>query len=284
FTSGTLDSSVWSRFTDNFGELTVIARSRLIGKLEHSHRSAQAQRVMFDLCIDIRGGYDYIKRRKYIEAKLLHYIAKSDFIIIRMPSSIGLIASRICVKLGKKYIVELVGSPFDSLWYYGGVITKIIAPFNSIKHRKAVGNASAVVYVTKSYLQDRYPNLNYCLNASNVVIEDFDESVLDQHIEFLTRAKTSSVLGMIGNIELPYKGYKYLFRALVDVIHPFEFHIVGGGDPKWIRSLIKQYNLGDKIVLRGRINSREEMYAFLDSLDLYIQPSMTEGLPRGVIE
>lgn len=284
FTSGTLDSKVWSRFTDNFGDLTVVGRGSVLVDKIHAHKRADAMNVKFDLFMNVKGGYDYFKYKKQIEAKLITYIRESDFIVLRLPSSLGVIASNLCMKLGKKYLVEVVGCPFDSLWYYGGGLSKIIAPINARRNRKAIYRASAVVYVTTNYLQEKYPNPNSQTNASNVVIENFENSVLEKHVRFLRRETTCRNFGMIGNIELPYKGYEYLFKALKEVHQPFQLHIVGGGDPDWINSLIKKYNLKDKVVLRGRINNRDEIFHFLDSLDIYLQPSLTEGLPRGVIE
>jgi glycosyltransferase involved in cell wall biosynthesis len=138
--------------------------------------------------------------------------------------------------------------------------------------------------VTEKYLQNRYPNPNNQINASNVVIEMFDENVLNKHLEYLQTNSEVKKIGMIGNISLPYKGYEILFRALKQVTVNFQLEIVGGGDPKWIKNLIEKFGLENKVILKGRVNNREEIYAFLDSLDLYVQPSLTEGLPRSVIE
>lgn len=284
FTSGTLDAEVWKRFTDNFGELTVIGRGKKIINDNHNHKLSSSKDVTFDLFYNIKGGKDYFKYKKQIVNKLKTYILKTEFIVIRLPSSIGVIAADLCKKLNKKYFVEVVGCPFDSLWYYGGILSKLIAPFNANNNRRAIKNASAAVYVTKGYLQRRYPNPNAQINASNVIIEDFDESILNNHLDFIKGGKIQKTLGMIGNIELPYKGYEVLFKALKEVKGDYKLFIVGGGSPTWITKLIEKYSLHEKIVLRGRINNRDEMFKFLDHLDFYLQPSLTEGLPRGVIE
>src|SRR5690606_35280766 len=38
------------------------------------------------------------------------------------------------------------------------------------------------------------------------------------------------------------------------------------------------------IVERGKLKSGSEIFNFLDHIDIYIHPSLTEGLPRAVIE
>lgn len=284
FTSGTLTSDVWSRFTDNFGELTVIGRGMKIGTGEINHTSSMAFNVTFDLFKDIQGGADYLIHRKRIVAKLAPYIKKSTYIILRLPSSIGVIAAELCVKYNKKYLVEVVGCAFDSLWYMGGITGKIIAPIAARRNRTAIARANAAVYVTSSYLQEKYPNFNAHINASNVVIESFENKVLEDHLERIRREEAIRLMGMIGNVSLPYKGFEVLFKALSRLSCAFRFLIVGGGSDVWIKALIKKYNLQGQVFLLGRVNSREGIYKFLDNLDLYIQPSLTEGLPRSVIE
>lgn len=284
FTSGTLTSDVWSRFTDNFGELTVIGRGVKLDDESHNHKKADAENVLFDLFFEIKGGKDYFKYRKEIIKKLTPYIKQSEYIVLRLPSNIGVIAAGICRKYNKKYFVEVVGCAYDSMWFFGNLQGKALASITAANNRKAIRNADAAVYVTEKYLQNRYPNPNKQINASNVVIEMFDENVLNRHLEYLQTNSEIKKIGMIGNISLPYKGYEVLFQALKDVKIKYELQIVGGGDPTWIKKLIEKFGLEKTIILKGRINGREEIYEFLDYLDLYVQPSLTEGLPRSVIE
>lgn len=284
FTSGTLTSDVWSRFTDNFGSLTVIGRGIPLNEEVHSHAQSSAANVRFDLFYEIKGGFDYIKYKKKIVSKLTPYILNSEYIVLRLPSSIGIIASELCVKYNKRYFVEVVGCPFDSMWYYGGFLAKVIAPLNAFQNRNAIKYASAAIYVTEHFLQKRYPNSNLQINASNVVLTIPEIDVLNNHISLLKNAKSIKKIGMIGNVALPYKGFEVLFKALSSIKDPFELEIVGGGKQDWIKKIISKYSLEKKVILRGRLNSRNEIDQFLDKLDLYVQPSLTEGLPRSVIE
>lgn len=283
YTSGTLSADVWSRFTDNFGELTVIGRGI---KLEgmHNHKKASAENVDFDLFYEIKGGLDYFKYKKNIEKKILPYIMNSDYVVLRLPSNIGIIAAALCKRYNRKYLVEVVGCAFDSLWYFGNKLGKLLAPISSIRNKKAIKGASAVVYVTENYLQHRYPNDMPQINASNVVLENYEDQVLQNHLNYLKKDNFPKKIGMIGNIALPYKGYEVLFKALKNVKSDFQLEIVGGGDATWINQLIEKLDLKNKIILRGRINDRRKINEFLDSVDLYVQPSLTEGLPRSVIE
>jgi len=285
FTSGTLDAAVWSRFTNNFGILTVIGRGIKLENECHDYKSACADNVTFDLFYQIRGGLDYLKYKKQIIQKLTSYILNTEYIVLRLPSIFGYIAAKLCKKNNKKYLVEVVGCAFDSLWYYGNISGKLLSLISYYNNKKAINNANAAIYVTENFLQKRYPNPNCQTYASNVEIENFDNQVLENHLKFLQRNNNQlKIIGMIGNVALPYKGFCVLFSALRNVEMNYQLHIVGGGDTTWITKLINKYGLKSKIILRGRISEKNEIYNFLDSLDIYIQPSLTEGLPRSVIE
>ena len=50
-----------------------------------------------------------------------------------------------------------------------------------------------------------------------------------------------------------------------------------------LRKLAKELSVEDQVVIEGRL-AHEQMFSWLDEMDLYIQPSMTEGMPRSLIE
>lgn len=283
FTSGTLSADVWSRFTANFGALTVIGRGVRIDNQAHQHAISSTNHVTFDLLYDVHGGADYFKKRKEIIQKLKPYILDSNFIVLRLPSNIGVIAAELCRKYHKKYFVEIVGCAFDSMWYFGNMQGKIMAPYSALLNKRVIKNADAAVYVTQDFLQKRYPTTAPKINASNVVIDNFEDEILEKHLNNVDLSKYLKI-GMIGNVALPYKGYEILFKALSRLHLDYTLEIVGGGEKQWITNLIAKYGLQNHVKLLGRINDRQRLYDFLDSLDLYVQPSLTEGLPRSVIE
>jgi glycosyltransferase involved in cell wall biosynthesis len=61
-------------------------------------------------------------------------------------------------------------------------------------------------------------------------------------------------------------------------------YIAGNGDGNNIRRLLDKYDLNNHVKILGPLKSGEEVFKFLDSLNIYLHPSLTEGLPRGLIE
>ena len=98
--------------------------------------------------------------------------------------------------------------------------------------------------------------------------------------------KTNKIykIGLIGSLDTEYKGIDTALKSLSLIDENFIFEIVGNGpQEKWLEK-IKKYNLEGKVVLKGAIQGGDPINEWLKELDLYIQPSYTEGLPRALIE
>lgn len=285
YSPGGLPSIVWERYLNHFKSLSVVSRGCKVNALSNSLTCASHDKVRFHLFYQVRGGLDYYRYRKTIKKVLLPLIQSHDFVILRLPSNIGFFASEICRDLGKCYIVEVVGCSWDSSWNYGTIFHKLIAPYNFFKTRKIVRNALSSIYVTQFFLQNRYPNINITNYASNVQLTDVSISNLNNHIDLIENSNGIINIGMIGDLNTKFKGYDIALKAM-SILKRFNFvfHLVGGGDQTYIRSLVKKYNLEDKVNIIGRLQSGDKIFSFLDSLDIYIHPSKQEGLPRAVIE
>ena len=111
----------------------------------------------------------YFKLFKHKTKKdIKEYINKSDLCLIKLPTIIGCFVCHYAKKAKKRYVVEMVGDPFYSLKYRGDLVSKLIAPLIRIINRHYIKNADVVVYVSKNYLQDRYPTKGLSLSLSDV--------------------------------------------------------------------------------------------------------------------
>jgi len=94
------------------------------------------------------------------------------------------------------------------------------------------------------------------------------------------------ILGTIAAVNVRYKGQKYVIKAISKLNkqgYNFEYHLVGGGDNKYLKSIAVKYNVIDKVKFIG-VLPHDEVFNFLDNIDIYIQPSKQEGLPRALVE
>ena len=95
------------------------------------------------------------------------------------------------------------------------------------------------------------------------------------------------VYGTICNLHVGYKGIGVAIKTLAEIKHAsidFEYHILGAGDPSEYRQEAAQLGIDDKVFFDGILPEGKAVYEWLDELDVYLQPSFQEGLPRALVE
>ncbi|GGO21930.1 hypothetical protein GCM10010980_23540 [Corynebacterium marinum] len=207
-----------------------------------------------------------------------------DCAIVRLPSVVGWITCAAAAKLGKPVLIEMVGCPWDSYRFHGWK-GSLIAPFAFLATRAAVSRSRFTIYVTQHFLQERYPTKGRSAGISNVNIES-DSSRLKRRLSSIPVNKDKLTLGSIGKVDLRYKGYESAVDAvsfLADKGYDIDYELVGPGDQRHLQQQIDRLNLSDRVRLKGPLPS-SELGKWFDSIDIYIQPSLSEGLPRSVVE
>jgi glycosyltransferase involved in cell wall biosynthesis len=95
-------------------------------------------------------------------------------------------------------------------------------------------------------------------------------------------------VGTIASLETRYKGIDVLLHALALAAQrdfKFTIKIVGDGRLKnSLEALAARLGISKAVLFAGSVAPGREIMNFLDGVDLYVQPSRTEGLPRAVIE
>lgn len=94
------------------------------------------------------------------------------------------------------------------------------------------------------------------------------------------------VVGCIGRLH-PQKGHEYLIQAFREVTgkHPnASLLIVGDGDIRaHLEDQVLQLGLSDKVIFTGTVLG-VEYNNLLQAIDIYVQPSVFEGLPRTILD
>lgn len=229
--------------------------------------------------------YFYLK--KEVDLTIENAVKEHDFLIIRLPSVIGLIAYKFALKYNKRFMIELVACPWDGYVTHSN-LGKLIAPIIYIKTKRAINNAPYVIYVTKEFLQNRYPTNGKSIGCSDVILHDSNIDIINKRKYKINNMKSGLpiILGSIGAVNMKYKGHKYVIKSIAKLKKKninVEYHIVGGGDRSYLLNIAKKYNVEDKVRFKG-VLPHSEIKNFLQSIDIYIQPSNTEALSRAVIE
>lgn len=231
---------------------------------------------------------DAIRNRKKIIGELEEVIAKSDKVIIRMPSVLGMFATQICNKLKKDYLIELVACPWDGYINHTNPIGKLLAPIMYFKTKGVVSNAPNVLYVTNDFLQRRYPTNGKSCGCSDVVLNEINDLDLQSRLNKINPLDFDKkiILGTVANVGMKYKGHRYVFEAIHELKKlgkNFEYRLIGNGDQARLRALVKKLGIEQEVIFLGSL-PHKEVFEELKAIDVYIQPSLQEGLPRAVVE
>ncbi|BDH60663.1 hypothetical protein MTP04_07930 [Lysinibacillus sp. PLM2] len=287
FSTGGLSKKMLERYTKVFDEVTVISRQKILTEPNNNLTLASTDRVKF-LDIPNIKSLNGLLKYNLAQKKIEQEVKKCDYLISRLPSSIGALAISKAKKLNKPYLIELVACPWDELWNHS-LKGKIIAPYNYFKTKKLVGESKYVLYVTNKFLQLRYPTSGLNINCSNVSLKDIDSEVLKGRISkiCLKNNSTKIILGTTAAVNVKYKGQQYIIEALGKLkkegITNYEYQLVGGGDITYLKSIAEKNDVLNQIKFLG-LKKHDEVYDWLDSIDIYAQPSRQEGLPRALIE
>ncbi|MEK1831888.1 hypothetical protein AAAC51_32355 [Priestia megaterium] len=183
YSTGGLSKAVLERYTKIFDEVIVVSRHKRIDDFDDKLTLASTERVRFVEIPNfksIKSQFRIIKAKKIISQE----IKECDSLIARLPSSIGSLATSLAEKSGKPYMIEMVACPWDAYWNHS-LKGKVVAPYVYLTTKQRVKAASSVMYVTREFLQKRYPNSKMTIGCSDVALPQLDASILERRLEKL---------------------------------------------------------------------------------------------------
>lgn len=282
FSMGLSKDMLINRYLNLFDEMVVVGRYKEvkespIGKFNKLN-CEQIKFKCYSNDSSIKRLLNFRKDTKYIREVL----KSCDAVVCR-----GWRGTILCKKLSKPYLVEVVNCPWDSYWNHG-LFGKIVAPIMFCISRTAIWNAPYVIYVTNEFLQKRYPTKGKNVAISNVALQKSDSDVLNNRIDKILNSKTDKiVIGTAAAVDVPFKGQRFIIKALAKLKekgnNDFVYYIVGSGDFTKLRHLAEKKGVSDRVRFGGNI-PHNKVFEWFDLIDVYVQPSLQEGLPRAMIE
>lgn len=266
FSPGCFSNEILSWYTSLFDSVTIVGRIIEEYQINPKYSKIENKKVKI---LDKSG--------------LKSLVLNNDAIIARLPSINGYIGLHYARKFKKKYFVEVVGCTFDAYWNYS-LFGKIVAIPAYFLMKYNVKKADYVSYVTSNFLQKRYPNSHLCLSASDVQLDVKND--INQFAKIKGLDKSKIIIGTAAPIDIKYKGHQFMIEAIKLLKKEninIEYHLAGSGNKDRILKLAKKNNVEDNIVFDGLIN-HDRMNDWYDSLDIYVHPSLLEGMSRAILE
>lgn len=195
----------------------------------------------------------------------------------------GYFASKIGRRRNKVVISYNGGDPYDFLMSRGTLQGKILAPIAKYMCKKSFENSDFGHYCDE-FLFDRYPANGDMLACSGVNIE-CDDNVLKNRINKINQMNNSKIkIGLIGHTKNSLKGIDLAIKLISELGKNFSLEIVGRGEYHDYEKLSLDLGCSQQIKFLGTLSQGDQLFSWLDTLDIYIQPSRIEGLPRATIE
>lgn len=279
---GSSPNQLYINHIEQMGKITLLAwikedPNAEIDKLVPLLKSEQLKVLEVPITLSF---FDKVKRIKQAvkEAKCLS---------IKFCFIDSFIACHYARKYGKPYVIESGTDAFTSSWYHGGSIKyKLFAlPYEWLT-RYYHAKAKNIIYVSKFFLQNKYPSKAIQVGCSDTVLSDVPQTVLDKRLNKILGSSEIS-LGLIGSSTVEYRGHDTLIEVMY-VLRERGYNVnvrfagSAAGKDKRIRRA-SELKVENYVFFDGYLN-QSEIYHWIDGIDILVMPTLQETLGRAVIE
>lgn len=295
----------WARYLDVFDRVHIVARQVQVGGVPQTDwMQVNSDRVLLHPVPDYLGPFQYLLRQPAIRHSMSAAAQREGAVILRVGSQVGACLEGYLRRQGRPYALEVLGDPYDV--FAPGAVRHPLRPlfrfWFSRQLRMQCERAVAVAYVTQDALQRRYPARGMNVGVSDVRLQE--ACALAQSDHGISPAEQDSVsiapcarksrpdgpytLVFIGSLAQMYKGPDVLVDSIAHCVSrglDVSVILIGEGKcrPK-LEALVARRGLHERVRFAGQVPAGQPVYRMLDSADLFVLPSRTEGLPRAMIE
>lgn len=214
-------------------------------------------------------------------------IEKVDRVIIRSATEYCGMAMNACIRHKKPYLMEVTGFALEGLSHHS-LLGKLSASHFERQTKAIAANAEAAIYVTDEALQKRYP-CKKMLGCSDVVLPPSDERVLEARLRKIAEREPDALLriGTAAFLDVMWKGQHNVIRAIAELKEQgftnIQYEMIGTGKGTHLLKLAEELGVASQVKILGA-RPHDEVFKWLDEIDIYVQPSYQEGLCRAIAE
>jgi len=285
--------SFFERYHNVFEEVHVVARGRKVDKTPENNLQINGVGVKTIMLPETKGIKEYAKSYFAIREAMTAALSECDTAIIRIPSALSTMAVSIVRKLKKPYALEVVADPY-SVKPGKSLMDRLVSAYVVRNCKQACLHANGAAYVTRYFLQTICPcqavlqgkdtQEYFTGNYSSVTLPETYFSVPKTF-----EGKKQFVITHTANlIQNEAKGHSIVIRTVArlrEMGYDVSAKFIGDGSAvERFKELADSLGIGEYIHFVGKFANPQLVREQLLASDVYLFPSESEGLPRGVIE
>lgn len=277
-----------SRYTEYCDEVTVLVRSREAKSVDPALPRLDGPGVRIQALPDPESPWAGIKSLPALVRGIWRALRLADVYYLKLPDALGTLVGLILWITRRPYAVEVVADSRQGILLGKGhlPLVRFYAGLFDALTKFLVKRASSATYVS-NYLKRRYPlpstERQWCFSSVELTPE-FMGSCRDA--EFFSGQPIKLIAAGRQSAE---KGHLTLLKAFKEISahaeRPVELHLLGDG-PERLRLERQASELGIRaqVFFWGKVLRGPALLRHLDGAHLYLLPSLTEGMGRGLIE
>jgi glycosyltransferase involved in cell wall biosynthesis len=209
--------------------------------------------------------------------------------MLRMPGLVAIVLWSLLGRAARAYGVEVIGDPATVLgaghWNVPGWATMRWSAARV--QRDICHHAALIAYVTRRYLQQRYPAGPHAWTTNYSSIELGSDAFVSHPRDYARRPQAAHIVS-VGSMNQRGKGQHVLIDALAACRRqglPYRLTLVGDGRYRAaLRKQVVRHGMEDAVHFAGRLPAGAAVRSVLDEADLFALATFSEGLPRALVE
>ncbi len=267
----------WKDYLTYFDEVTVVARAQPIKILEEDMIQVNGVDVSFEPLPYYVGLKQFIFKFPILVLVLFKISLKYKYFLLRSGNSTNLLFFFLLF-LNKPFLREYPGNIKEGVIGFAG---------NSLKIRVLANILDSLARFQAKFSKANSFVSNYCLDLysskkPSFVFSSFKTSEINRDSKknsYVVRTDFNIV--SVGRLE-GEKGHLNLLKTLKNIPN-VKLHMIGDGSQRAVlQTYANTHNVN--VAFYGSITDRENLFSILKRSDLFIIPSLTEGMPRALLE
>jgi O-antigen/teichoic acid export membrane protein/glycosyltransferase involved in cell wall biosynthesis len=286
---GPADHGFYTRYLTAFDQVQVIARVRRARPGDTTaRRPVSGPGVAVCSVPPYSGPMRFLLAWPRVRRDIRASVAGCDALVIRIPGQVGRMAWQAAAKRSIPVFAEVVGDPAGV--FSRGALRHPLRPalrwWFARTMRAVCRDVGGIAYVARTPFEQRYPPGPETLVVTDYSSIDLDDAAFRTNRDYTVAGPLQLVT--IVSLAQRYKRVDLILEAMFRLNQrgiDTSLVVVGDGrERESLETLAQRRGLVDRVRFVGQVVGAEKVQQHLDSADLFVLASATEGLPRVVIE